>query len=115
MLPKILIYIFHVVLYFALCKKLDLLLVRVDVHLDVPASLTIFHAFQVLRECLHDYKADFQSFTDFNTNRGNGLPLELLLFKYISTDRQGKHLPGFRSHNKKLLFTIIFMCWAEVA
>lgn len=102
-------------LYFALCKKLDPLLVSVDVHLDVPASLTMFHAFQVLRERSHEYKADFQSFTDFNTNQGNGLPLELLLFKYVSTDRKVKHLPGFRSHNKKLLFIIIFMCWAEVA
>lgn len=68
------------VAYFASWEKPPSLPVGADSHRDGPRPLTAFHTLQVLHKCLHEQKADFQRFTEFNTYQRNSLPLERLLF-----------------------------------
>lgn len=90
---------FHIVAHLALCTML-LSLSAVPIYILVSQARSLFHVFRVLHKWLHEWKANSQSFIDFNTNQGSSFPWELLLFQYVST----AHLPAFCSHNKKAPF-----------
>lgn len=67
-LPKLLMYIFHVSGTLHIVWKGTLSLHSVDLHLGVSRSVTAFHTFQVSINIGMFMETDFQSFIDFNTN-----------------------------------------------